>query len=375
MKIVVASDSFKGCLSSLEVALGVERGIRRALPDAEVARVPVADGGEGTVAALVTARAGLTVGVPVHDPLMRQVSAEYGVLPDGTAVIEMASASGLPLLAAGERNPLITSTYGTGELILAALRRGCRRMIVGIGGSATNDGGAGMLRALGVKFYDAGGGELAEGGGELSRLASIDLSGMERGLAECEFLVACDVTNPLCGARGASRVYGPQKGATPPMVELLDRALAHYALIVKQATGREVAALPGAGAAGGLGAALLGFLPAEFRSGAELVIGETGLREKLAGADLLITGDGKMDGQSKFGKAAYGIMRAGREAGVPVLGIVGMLAANREEVLRDGFAAVFSLRDEVATVEESMARAGELLESVAGRVVRDYGVR
>jgi glycerate kinase len=371
MKIVVACDSFKGCLDSLAVADGVERGVRRVFPDAVVVKVPVADGGEGTVAALVAGRGGVTVSARVRDPLLREITAVYGVLPDGTAVIEMAAASGLPLLTVGERNPLVTSSRGTGELILDALGRGCRRLVVGIGGSATNDGGAGMLRALGARFGDADGAELPEGGAALGRLATVDLSGLDRRLAETEILVACDVTNPLCGEQGASRVYGPQKGATPLMVEALDEALRRYALVLKQATGAEVAERAGAGAAGGLGAALLGVLRARLRSGVELVIDETGLREKLAGAALLVTGEGKMDGQSRCGKAAYGIMRAGRAAGVPVGAVVGMLDAGRGEILRDGFAAVVSLRELVATTEESMRRADELLEVAAAGLVRE----
>ncbi|MDR1145515.1 MAG: glycerate kinase [Verrucomicrobiales bacterium] len=368
VKIVVASDSFKGCLSSAAVADAVARGIRRVSPSATVVKVPVADGGEGTVEALTVARGGVTVSARAHDPLMRAITAAYGVLPDGTAVIEMAAASGLPLLTAAERNPLVTSSAGTGELVADALRRGCRRFIIGLGGSATNDGGAGMLRALGVEFSDADGARLPEGGAALARLSAIDLSGLDARLADCELLVACDVTNPLCGARGASAVYGPQKGATPLMVTQLDAALARYALTARRLLGRDIAELPGAGAAGGLGAALLGFLNAELRSGIDLIVSEAGLREKLAGADLLITGEGRLDAQSRNGKAAYGILRAGRAAGVPVAAIVGQLDADRDEVLRDGFAAVCSLRELAASSADSLARAAELLELAAERV-------
>jgi glycerate kinase len=372
MKIVVASDSFKGCLGSAEVADAVERGIRRVLPGAEVVKIAVADGGEGTVRALVTAKQGELIRVQVHDPLMRPVEAEYGILPGGTAVIEMAAASGLPLLRDEERNPLVASTYGTGELILSALDRGCRKFIAGIGGSATNDGGAGMLRALGANFHDANGELLGEGGAALSRLASIDLSGMDRRLAESGFVVAGDVGNPLCGEHGASRVFGPQKGATPDMVELLDAALENYAGVAEKTTGRDIANIPGAGAAGGLGAAFMGFLNAQMESGIGLIIKETGLREKLRGADLLITGEGKMDRQSGLGKAAYGIMRVGRELGVPVAAIVGVSELTREEFLRAGFAEVTSLREMAGSEEESMRRAGEWLGRVSGKLVAKF---
>jgi glycerate kinase len=369
MKIVVASDSFKGCLTSQEVADAVERGIRRLSPASEIVKVLVADGGEGTVTALVASCGGITINACTHDPLMREINAAYGILPGDTAVIEVAAASGLPLLTEEERNPLIASSFGTGELIIDALQRGCRRFIIGLGGSATNDGGAGLLRALGVKFLDADGVSLPEGGAALARLKKIDMTGVDKRLLACEFLVASDVTNPLCGEQGASHVYGPQKGATPQMVEQLDAALEHYVSIADKMFDKNIANQSSAGAAGGLGAALMGFMNAKIRSGVELIIEETNLKNKLTATDWLITGEGKMDGQSKFGKAAYGIMRTGRAAGVPVIAIVGVLKMSRQELLQDGFTEVYSLRELVSSQEESMARAAELVELTAERIL------
>jgi glycerate kinase len=299
-RVVVAPDSFKGSLSAIDAARAMERGVLAAWPDAEVVKVPIADGGEGTVAAMVMATGGALRETTVRGPLGEPVRAPWGVLGDGeTAVIEMAAASGLPLVPEDRRDPRVTTTHGTGELIRSALDAGFRRLVVGIGGSATNDGGTGMARALGIRFLDASGRELPAGGAALASLATIDLSGVDRRLASAEILVACDVDNPLTGPRGASAVYGPQKGATPAMVRELDAALERLAVVARAATGRDVAAAPGAGAAGGLGAGLLFFTPARLVPGVELVLGAARFEDHVRGASLVLTGEGRSDAGSR----------------------------------------------------------------------------
>ncbi|MGB3958921.1 MAG: glycerate kinase, partial [bacterium] len=288
MRIIIAPDSFKGSLTAAEVAASIERGVKRVLPQAETIPVPLADGGEGTVDALVSATGGRLVTKEVTGPLGERVKASYGLLGDGeTAVIEMAAASGLPLVPLEKRNPMLTTTYGTGELILAALDEGCRRIIIGIGGSATNDGGAGMAQALGVKLLDEEGLDIPYGAAGLARLDRIDISSLDRRLAQVEVLVACDVDNPLTGPRGAARVYGPQKGADPQMVEELDQILGRFAAIILRDLGKDVKDIPGAGAAGGLGAGLMAFLNGRLAPGVELVLAAVKLEERIQkGADL-----------------------------------------------------------------------------------------
>ncbi len=371
MRIVVAPDSFKGSLSATAVADAMARGVRAAFPGAEVVRIPIADGGEGTVEALVTATRGRIERCVVRGPVGEPVQAHWGVLGDGaTAVVEMAAASGLPLVPAARRDPRVTTTYGTGELLRAALDAGLRRLVVGIGGSATNDGGAGMARALGVRFLDETGADLPEGGAALAWLARVDASGLDPRIRDVEIVVACDVDNPLTGPRGASAIYGPQKGATPEMVRALDAALQRYASIAREATGRDVAAVAGAGAAGGLGAGLLFFTPARLRPGVEIVLEATRFAEQVRGADLVITGEGRTDLQTSMGKAPVGVAEVARAQGVPVVCLSGGLGEGAEEVLAHGVDALAAVAPGPISLEESMARAAELVEAAAARTCR-----
>jgi glycerate 2-kinase len=371
MRIIVAPDSYKGSLSAVGVANAMARGIGAVFPDAEVVRLPIADGGEGTVDALVTATGGRTSNLRVSGPLGEKVDAAWGILGDGsTAVIEMASASGLPLVPRNKRNPLLTSTFGTGELIRAALDAGLRRMIIGIGGSATNDGGAGMARALGVRFLDSIGRDLPEGGAALSGLARIDLSGLDTRLRETVIQVACDVNNPLCGEHGASAIYGPQKGATPEMVAELDRALRQYARIVEQTTGRVISLLPGTGAAGGLGAGLLYFTNASLLPGVNIVLEAVCFAEAVQMADLVITGEGCTDAQTAHGKAPLGVAQLARTCGVPVVCLSGGLGAGSEHVLEHGIDALQGIVCSPMALDECMARAAELVEAATIRICR-----
>lgn len=371
MKIVVAPDSYKGSLGALAVAEAIERGVRAVFPDAEIAKVPIADGGEGTVDALVVATGGRVEELEVRGPLGEPVRARWGVLGAGdTAVIEMAAASGLPLVPRERRDPRVTTTYGTGELIRAALDAGLRRIVVGLGGSATNDGGAGMARALGVRLLDAAGAELPEGGAALARLARIDVRGLDPRLAEAELIVACDVDNPLTGPRGASAVFGPQKGATPEGVRALDAALARFADIAAAATGRDVADRPGAGAAGGLGAGLLLFTPARLRPGVEIVLEATGFDALVRDADLVITGEGRTDAQTAMGKAPVGVAAAAKRHRVPVVCLSGGLGEGADEVLAAGIDAVASAVPGPMTLEEATRHAAPMVEAAAARVCR-----
>ena len=371
MRIIVAPDSFKGSASAVAVADAVGRGIRRVFPEAEICQVPIADGGEGTVEAMVAATGGKIMETLVKDPLGRDVTAAWGILGDQkTAVIEMAAASGLPLLKKEERNPLKTSTYGTGQLIQAALDAGVQRIVIGIGGSATNDGGAGMARALGVRFLTTDGSEIAEGGGALSELAQIDLSGRDPRLQTTEILTACDVDNPLCGAHGASAVYGPQKGATPELVQVLDAALANFGRIAEAATGRKVMLTAGAGAAGGLGAGLLSFTEASLHPGIEVVLETVGFEQMLDGADLVITGEGNTDFQTACGKAPVGVARLARQADVPVLCLSGGLGKGADEVLEHGIDALMSILPRPMELEDCMAQSELLIEEAAVRMLR-----
>jgi glycerate kinase len=371
MRIVVAPDSFKGSASALRVAQAMARGVLAVFPDAEVVKVPIADGGEGTVAALLDATGGQARRTVVRGPLGEPVEAGWGVLGDGrTAVIEMAAASGLPLVPAGRRDPGRASTFGTGQLVRAALDEGLRRLVIGIGGSATNDGGTGLARALGARFLDAAGRELPEGGAALGQLARIDLTGLDPRLAEAALLVACDVDNPLTGPRGASAVYGPQKGATPAVVALLDAALATYAGVARAATGRDVADLPGAGAAGGLGAGLLFFTPARLRPGVEVVLEATGFDRLVVDAALVITGEGRTDAQTAMGKAPVGVAAAARRHGVPVVCLSGGLGEGADEVLGHGIDALAAVVPGPMPLEEAMARAEPLIEAATARACR-----
>ena len=371
MKVVIAPDSYKGCLSALEVAKAMERGVLSVFPSAEVRKIPIADGGEGTVAALVTATNGQLRQTEVTDPLGNKIIAHWGVLGDGrTAVIEMAAASGLPLVPKEKRDPRVTTTYGTGELIKAALAEGLAKIIIGIGGSATNDGGTGMARALGVRFLDAAGQEVAAGGGSLAEICQIDATGLDPRLKNTEIVVACDVDNPLCGTRGASAVFGPQKGATPEMVQQLDAGLAKYASCARQATGRDVAEKAGAGAAGGLGAGLMFFTPAQLKPGVEIVLDAVGFSDIVRDADFVITGEGRTDFQTAFGKAPVGVAKVAKTHGVPVFCISGGLGEGADDVLAQGIDAVMSICDRPLSLEECMAAGAQLIEPAAARLCR-----
>ena len=366
MKIVIAPDSFKESLSALDVALHIREGFRAVYPDADYVVLPVADGGEGTVDALVAATGGRRITRRVVGPLGDEVEAFYGVTGDGdAAVIEMAAASGLELVPPDARNPLVTTTFGVGELIRAALDDGARRFIIGIGGSATNDGGAGMLQALGVRFLDVGGRDLALGGGALADLERIDLSGLDPRLAACAIEVACDVDNPLVGPHGASAIFGPQKGATPEMVRVLDANLARYAALIERTIGKSVADMPGAGAAGGLGAGLHAFLGARLRPGIEIVMETVEMDRVVADADLIVTGEGRLDGQTIHGKTPIGVASVAERHGKPVIAIAGSLGRGFEAVYDHGIAAVFSVLSRPCTVAEALAEGAVNLRNTA----------
>jgi glycerate kinase len=372
MKVIVAPDSLKESLSATQAALAIARGLTRADPGVGVVLVPIADGGEGTTQAMVEATGGTYRQARVADPLGRQITATWGICGDGrTAVIEMAQASGLELLAPAERNPMLTSTRGTGELIRCALDAGVEEIIVGIGGSATVDGGTGMASALGVRFLDAAGRAIEDcRGGRLADVADIDAGGLDQRLHRTHIIVACDVTNPLTGPDGAARVYGPQKGATPGQVEALEKGLANLAGVIRWRLGKDVADLPGAGAAGGLGAGLVAFLGAERRSGVETVMTAVRLRERMAGADLVITAEGRLDGQSAFGKATSGVIRTASELGVPAVALAGSLGPGYEKLHAMGLCAAFAIVDRPMDLPAAMADAGPLLERAAESLLR-----
>jgi glycerate kinase len=398
VKIVAAPAAFKGSLSPAEAATAMIEGARRAAPDADLIALPVADGGEGTVAALVAATGGHLLRRQVTGPLGDPVEAEFGLLPTdvipsfaqqseesrrratprsaatATAVIEMASAAGLSLVPQGLRDPRVTTTRGLGELIVAALDAGCRRLIVGIGGSASNDGGAGMAQVLGARLLDAGGRALPPGGAALARLARIDVSRLDPRLAQCETVVACDVDNPLIGPQGASAVYGPQKGATPEMVAELDAALSHYAAIIARDLGKQVADRPGAGAAGGLGAGLMAFLDAEARPGVDVVLEAMRFRERIAGADLILTGEGRLDAQTLRGKAVAGVSRIARETGIPVIALAGRIDLPADDLQRLGVATAHTMVPSDMAESDAVARAVRLLSDAAERALASWPV-
>lgn len=369
MRIVVAPDSFKGSVSATGTANAMERGIKKVFPQAEVIKVPIADGGEGTVEALITATNGQIIYQDVVGPLGEIVSAYWGILGDGkTAVIEMASASGLPLVPNDMKDPRITTTYGTGQLIKAALDRGLEKIIIGIGGSATNDGGCGMAQALGGNFLDADGQELPYGGAALSKLDRVDLSGMDERLKNTMIVVACDVDNPLCGPKGATAVYGPQKGASPEMVIELDAALKKFATKAGKATGKDVAEYPGAGAAGGLGAGLLFFTNATLRPGVEIILETTGFETLVKSAQFVITGEGRTDFQTAFGKAPVGVAKLAKKYNVPTLCLSGSLGQGHEDVLTQGIDGLMSTTPGPMTLNECMERGEEFIEMGAKRL-------
>jgi glycerate kinase len=369
MKIVIAPDSFKESLSAMQVAEAIEQGFSEIFPQAEYIKLPMADGGEGTVESMVAATGGERVHVNVTGPLGQPVNGFFGWMGDGeTAVIEMAAASGLHLVAPEQRNPLITTSFGTGELILAALNHGARKIILGIGGSATNDGGAGMMQALGAHFHDIDGKELHVGGAALAQLASVDLSQLDARLAQTDILVACDVDNPLCGAKGASAVFGPQKGATPERVKQLDAALQHYGEKIELATGKSVLNVAGAGAAGGMGAALFGLLNARLQPGIEIVTEALKLADAVQGADLVITGEGRIDSQTVHGKTPVGVARVAKRYDIPVIAIAGGMTPDYSVVHQHGLDAVFSVLNRIQTLPEALEGARENVRVTARNV-------
>ena len=368
-KIVLAPDSFKESLTAKQVCQALEAGLRQTLPDATFVHLPMADGGEGTVQSLVDATGGSLRVTTVDGPLGNPVDATWGLLGDGrTAVIEMAEASGLGLVDQTQRDPGRATTRGTGQLLLAALDAGVSRVVLGIGGSATNDGGAGFAQAIGARLLDANGAELQPGGAALAHLDRVDASGMDPRLSEVTIEVACDVTNPLCGPNGASAVFGPQKGAGPETVAELDAALAHYARILARDLGRDVADLPGAGAAGGLGGGLVAFTGAELRRGVEILIDVSGLRAVVGDADLVITGEGRMDAQSVMGKTPQGVAVVARAAGVPVVAVTGCLGDGFEALYEEGFSAIFPIIDRIASLEDVLAEGASNITRTARNV-------
>lgn len=370
-RYLCAPDSFKESLTAMEAARAMAQGIENADHDAEVRCLPMADGGEGTARALVDATGGSMRAVPVHDPLGRPVEGHFGLLADGTtAVVETAEASGLALLEAKERNPLIASSYGTGELMLAAVRSGAKRIIVGLGGSATNDAGAGLLQALGVRLLDKNGNDLAHGGAVLANLTTIDISTMDPALKNVAITAACDVTNPLTGPTGASAVFGPQKGASKDDVATLDAALAHFAQVIDSQLGVAVNDVPGAGAAGGIGAALKGFLNAEFRPGIAIVIEQSGLDAAAQWADVVFTGEGSIDFQTKFGKTPAGVAETAKRHGKPVIAVAGHIGTGIDELHEVGIDAVFGIAPGAASLSELLADAAANVTRTTEQIVR-----
>lgn len=390
MKIVISPDSFKGSNSSIKVATLIEQGVRKVHPEAEIVKIPIADGGEGTVEAAVLGGHGQYRELEVTGPLGERLTARYGILPGQTrgagqhqsteqgkgavlhnsAVIEMAAASGLPLVPEDKRNPLYTTTYGTGELIRAALDEGCREFLIGIGGSATNDAGVGMAQALGWSFKDKEGKELGYGGGELANIAVIDQSNVDSRLKESKIIVACDVTNPLFGKTGAAYIYGPQKGATPEIVEELDQNLRFFARIVESQLGKDISQEPGSGAAGGLGAGLMIFCGAELKSGIDAMLDIVRFEDHLESTDLVITGEGAIDGQTTYGKVPIGIAKRTQAYNVPVLAIVGDIRAGAEAVYDHGIFGIMSTVNRAMPLKEAMAQSASLIEDAAERVMR-----
>jgi glycerate kinase len=351
------------------VAENLEAGILQVLPDDTITKIPLADGGEGTVQSLIDATGGKRVHVMASDPLMRKINSFFGIFGDNkTAIIEMAAASGIELLSEEEKDPWITSTYGTGELIAHALDHGCTKVIIGIGGSATNDGGAGMVQALGGSLRDEQGSELRPGGGQLGKLREIDLSGMDQRLKDIDIIVASDVINPLTGPEGASLVYGPQKGGNELMVEKLDRKLGHFARIIQQQLGIDIEKLPGAGAAGGLGAGLIAFLHASLQPGFDVVSDTVSLDTKIKHHDIIITGEGKMDKQTQYGKTPFGVARLAQKYGKPVFGVAGILGDGYEVLYEKGFKWILPISEKKIPIQESIRKAPDLLIETGVRI-------
>ncbi|WP_312983408.1 glycerate kinase [Atlantibacter sp.] len=369
MKIVIAPDSWKESLTALEVATAIEDGFRQIFPDAEVVKIPMADGGEGTVEAMVAATQGRIVNLRVTGPLGEPVEAFYGLSGDEQqAFIEMAAASGLESVPPARRDPRVTTSWGTGELIGHALDAGVRHIIIGLGGSATNDGGAGMVQALGAQLLDERGEQLGFGGETLNQLARIDISQLDKRLAECRIEAACDVTNPLTGAEGATAIFGPQKGATPEMIKRLDKALTHYGQIIERDLDKSVMTLKGGGAAGGMGVALYAFCGADLRQGIEIVTEALALDAAVRDADLVITGEGRIDSQTIHGKVPVGVARVAKRYDIPVIGIAGSLTEDVDVVYDHGLDAIFSVIPRICTLDEALENAAKNLRMNARNI-------
>ncbi len=371
MTIVLAPDSFKESMTAKEVCEAMEKGIKKANPNIKCIKVPMADGGEGTMQSLVDATDGKVYKVKVQGPLGAEVEAEYGILGDGeVAVIEMASASGIHLVPKEKRNPMKTSTFGTGQLIKACLEHSIKKLLIGIGGSATNDGGAGMVQALGGKLLDSDGNELPLGGGELRKLAQIDLSNLDDRLKDVEVEVACDVNNPLVGEKGASYVFGPQKGATEEMVKVLDENLRHYGVKIKECLGIDIVEVPGAGAAGGLGAGLMAFLNGTLKNGLEMVVEYTKLEQKVKEADMVWTGEGSIDHQTIYGKTPYGVARVAKKYKLPVIALAGRIGDGIEPLYDSGIDAIYSIMQGVSSLEDALINGRRNVEKTSENVAR-----
>lgn len=355
MKVVIAIDSLKGSLSSMEAGTAIKDGILAAKPDAEVIVKPLADGGEGTTDALIEGMNGERIDLTVTGPMHTPVDAYYGYLKDtNTAVMEMASAAGITLVPDSEKNPLLATSYGVGEMINDAIQRGCRNFIIGIGGSVTNDGGIGMLKALGVRFLDENGEDAGEGGQALAKVARIDVSGMNPLLKECHIQIACDVNNPLCGENGSTYVYGPQKGVTEDMKKTLDEAMAHFARVTSETLENDYMNTPGAGAAGGLGYAFLAYIGATLTPGIELILDAVGLEEELSGADVVVTGEGRLDFQTAMGKAPVGVARLAKKYNAKVIAFAGSVTKEATACNKEGIDAFFPILRGVCTLAEAM---------------------
>ena len=371
MKIVVAPQEFKGSISALDVANAAKKGVLKVFPKAEIVLCPVADGGDGTLETLVETSGGSKKRCSVYNPLGTKINTEWGGMGDNrTAVIEMARMCGLALLEVDKLDPLKATTFGLGQTISNALDEGFRKFIIGIGGSATNDGGAGMAQALGVYILDKHGSQIPWGGAALAEVSSIDVSNLDKRIAESEFMVACDVTNPLTGPEGASAVYGPQKGATPEMVRELDRALTNLASVIKKDLHKEVSQHAGAGAAGGLGAGIMAFLDGELKAGVDIVLDTVQIDEKLKGADIVITGEGAMDFQTVYNKAPIGVARRASELGIPTIGISGMLGKDYQVVHNNGIDAALSIANGPMSLSESSIKASQLVEECVEESLR-----
>jgi glycerate kinase len=369
--IVLAPDSFKESMTAKEACEAMERGIKKVNSNITCIHVPMADGGEGTMQSLVDATGGKIYSLKVMGPLGNEVEASYGILGDGiTGILEMASASGIHLVPAEKRNPLITTTYGTGQLIKACLDHGIRKLLIGIGGSATNDGGAGAVQALGGKLLDSEGNEIAFGGGNLGKIATIDMSGFDTRLKEVEVEVACDVTNPLCGEKGASNVFGPQKGATLEMIKILDENLCHYAFVIKEQLGKDVLNVPGAGAAGGLGAGLMAFLDGNLKKGIEMVIEYSGLDEKVKKADMVWTGEGSIDFQTQYGKTPLGVATVAKKYNKPVIALAGRIGDDIEVLYEKGIHSIICIMQGATTLEDALEKGKINIEKTAGNIIR-----